>query len=186
MKKILISPIGEFDSNLLKEVGSALYRIFGYGYRIEPLISDLSFAFNKSRDQYHSTQILKRLASMAPDGCLKILALTRVDLFIPILTYVFGEAQLNGKACIVSTSRLNEDNLTVEPEKVFKTRVVKESLHEIGHTFNLTHCRNTDCIMNFCRSVKEVDARKDVLCRYCKVLLEDQKKRLDSAAAPQS
>ncbi len=176
--KILISPIGDFDPVLLQEIGDRIYQIFGYASHVAPILSDLSFAYHTDRDQYHSTLILNKLEAKVPEGYLKVLAITRVDLFIPILTYVFGEAQLNGKACIVSTFRLNEDNLSFDPEKIFRNRIVKESVHEIGHTFNLRHCKNKECIMNFCRSVKEVDLRNDLLCRYCQVFLEDEKKRL--------
>jgi len=176
--KILISPIGDFDPAVLEEIGNRIYQVFGYSSHIMPLLSDLSFAYHTGRDQYHSTPILSKLETDAPKNYLKVLALTQVDLFIPILTYVFGEAQLNGKTCIVSIFRLNEDNISVEAENVFRKRIVKEAIHEIGHTFNLRHCKNKECIMNFCRSVNEVDLRNDVPCRYCEVLIEDEKNRL--------
>ena len=176
--KILISPIGHFDPVILQDIRERIYHIFGYPSEVAPILSDLSFAYHTGRNQYHSTLILKKLAEMTPEAFLKVLALTKEDLFIPILTYVFGEAQLHGRACIVSDFRLNDDNFALEPDKLFNARIVKEAIHEIGHTFNLKHCKNADCIMNYCRSVKEVDLRQDGLCRYCAVLLEDEKKRL--------
>ena len=181
--RILISPAGDFEADLFADIGARIHTIYGYECDVAPVLSDLSFAYHAGRDQYHSTPVLSKLDALAPGKYLKILALTHVDLFIPILTYVFGEAQLNGRACIVSTFRLNEDNLSFDPDKTHKDRIVKESIHEIGHTFNLRHCRNNDCIMNYCRSVKEVDLRKDSLCRYCKVLLEDEKKMLPQRKA---
>ena len=178
--KILISPIGDFDSDLFDDIRLRIHAVYGYECDVAPLLNDLSFAYHAARDQYHSTLVLSKLDLSAPKNYLKILALTHVDLFIPILTYVFGEAQLDGRACLVSTFRLNEDNISLNPDKTFRDRIVKESIHEIGHTFNLKHCKNNDCIMNYCRSVKEVDVRKDNLCRYCNVLLEDEKKKLSS------
>jgi archaemetzincin len=175
---LLISPIGDFDPALLEEIGDRLYQVYGFPSQVAPALLDLSFAYHPAREQYHSTPILNKIGSSAPKGYLKVLVLTHVDLFIPILTYVFGEAQLDGKACIVSTFRLSEDNFSIDPEKTFNKRIIKESIHEIGHTFNLRHCKNKECIMNYCHSVKEVDLRKDFLCRYCKVLLEDEKNRL--------
>jgi len=176
--KILISPIGDFDPTIISEISGQIHRIFGYSTEVVPMLTDLSFAYHTGRKQYHSTPILVKLETFAPPEFLKILAITRVDLFIPILTYVFGEAQLGGKSCIVSTCRLNEDNWSVEPERLFKARIVKEAIHELGHTFNLRHCKSNDCIMNYCRGIEEVDLRTDQLCRYCKVLLADEEKRL--------
>ena len=101
-----------------------------------------------------------------------------VDLFIPILTYVFGEAQLGGKACIVSTHRLTEGLLADDPDGVFSRRLVKEAVHELGHTFKLRHCPERTCIMHYCRGIQDVDRKSERLCRYCRTLLADEMKRL--------
>lgn len=145
---------------------------------IKSLLQDINFACDLTRDQYHSTAILEKLASTSPPSATKIVAITHVDLFIPILTHVYGEAQLAGKACIVSTFRLQEGLSITNIEKEFENRVVKEVLHELGHTFNLRHCDDKSCIMHYCRSIKDVDRKTDQLCRYCKILLEDELKKL--------
>jgi archaemetzincin len=176
-ENIIISPIGEFDSNLIGLVGQEVHRIFGYRTQIEPLIQHVDFAFDSTRNQHCSTPIIEKLAAMAPPKAIKILGITRVDLFIPILTHVYGEAQLGGKACIISTLRLNE-GLGMGVWEPFSRRVVKEAIHELGHTFNLRHCQSPTCCMHYCRSIKDVDRKSGQLCRYCKVLLEDEMKRL--------
>ncbi|MFC1817083.1 hypothetical protein ACFL0M_14365, partial [Thermodesulfobacteriota bacterium] len=109
---------------------------------------------------------------------IKVLAITTVDLFIPILTHVYGEAQLGGKACIVSTYRLKEGLSPLSFRETHQIRVVKEALHELGHTFKLHHCQDPACIMHYCRSVKDVDRKSDQMCRYCKVFIGDEIKRL--------
>ena len=58
-------------------------------------------------------------------------------------------------------------------------RVVKESIHELGHTFSLRHCRDRECIMHYCRTIRDVDRKSDELCRYCRILLEDEVGRLE-------
>jgi archaemetzincin len=141
-----------------------------------PLLQDVDFALDHDRQQHYSTIILERIASLAPATAIKILAITKVDLFIPILTHVYGEAQLGGKACIVSTHRLNE-GLGTRVSEILYQRVVKEAIHELGHTFNLRHCRDHNCNMHYCRSVIDVDRKSDQLCRYCLVLLNDAMKR---------
>lgn len=173
---IIISPIENFRPELLKLIVREVHRIFGYRTKIKPFLQDVDFAFDLDRQQHYSTIILERLASLAPTMAIKILAITKVDLFIPILTHVYGEAQLGGKACIVSTHRLNE-GLGTSVSEIFYQRIVKEAIHELGHTFNLRHCRDHTCNMHYCRSVKDVDRKSDQLCRYCLVLLNDAIKR---------
>lgn len=175
---IIISPIGDVTLDLLDPIGKEVKRIYGYPTEILPLLDDIDFAFQPSRNQYHSTPVLERLAQNAPAEALKVLALVEVDLFIPILTHVYGEAQLGGRACIVSTIRLNEGRSYLNTQEPFQSRIVKEAVHELGHTFNLRHCPEHTCLMHYCRNEHDVDRKSDHLCRYCKVLLEDEIKRM--------
>ena len=175
---IVISPIGDVTPDLLDPVRDEVKRIYGYPTEVLALLDDLEFAFQPNRNQYHSTPILEQLALNAPADALKVLALVEVDLFIPILTHVFGEAQLGGRACIVSTIRLNEGHSYLNTQEPFLSRIVKEAIHELGHTFNLRHCRENTCLMHYCRNENDVDLKSDQLCRYCKVLLDDERKRL--------
>ena len=160
-------------------IASELNRIFGYPTEVLSLLDDIDFAFQPGRNQYHSTPVLEQLALSAPADAIKVLALVEVDLFIPILTHVYGEAQLGGKACIVSTIRLNEGRSYQNTQEPFQSRIVKEAIHELGHTFNLRHCREHTCLMHYCRDESDVDRKSDQLCRYCKVLLEDEIKRME-------
>jgi archaemetzincin len=174
--RILIAPVGGFGPEGLAEVELAVARVFGATTAVQPLLPDLSFAFDTHRDQYHSTPILSALAAAAPPWAFKVLALTEVDLFIPILTHVFGEAQLGGRCCIVSLRRLNPAAFgfpwAVRPEPG-ESRIVKEAVHELGHTFGLRHCRDARCTMHYCRSETDVDRKSGEFCRYCRTLLAD-------------
>ncbi len=175
---IIISPVGAFAPDLLEAIGPAVHRTYRTDARVMPLLHDIEFAFDPKRAQYGSTPVLTKLSSAAPPWALKVLALVREDLFIPILTHVFGEAQMGGKAAIVSTARLY-DNLSLPLHRdIFIQRAIKEILHELGHTFSLRHCRDHRCIMHYSNSVADVDRRSDTLCRYCEILLADEIKRL--------
>jgi len=178
---IIISPIGNFDTSILKSIAQELTRIFGYQVEISPLLQTLSFALDPERRQYHSTLILEKLAAVTPSHTIKVLAITSKDLFIPILTYVYGEAQLGGKTCIISTHRLSEGISPVHQKAIYYQRVVKEAVHEVGHTFNLRHCKNEDCIMHYCRSIKDVDSKSDQFCRYCDILTKDEIKKIEGS-----
>ena len=176
--KILISRIGDLDSGLIEEIGEDLFNIFGYPVESLPIIEDIDFALDPVRNQYHSTMILEKLAGLAPPDTLKIVAVFDKDLFIPILTHVYGEAQLGGKASIISTYRLTDNLPPVDPQRAFYNRLLKEAIHELGHTFNIRHCPDRSCAMHYCRTIKDVDTKSGRFCRYCKILLEDEKKRL--------
>lgn len=173
--------MGEFAPELLNSIGKEITRIFGYPTDVLSLLDDLEFAFHPNRNQYHSTPILEQLAQQTPAGAIKVLALVEVDLFIPILTHVYGEAQLGGKACMVSTIRLNDGHSLLNTQEPFQGRIVKEAIHELGHTFKLRHCRDHTCLMHYCRDERDVDRKSDQLCRYCRILLDDEIKRLQKS-----
>ena len=175
---ILISPIGEFADELVRAVSTEIERAFGFATETGAILDDISFALDQNRQQYHSTMILDHLAAGMPEHCLRVLAITQVDLFIPILTHVYGEAQLGGAASIVSTFRLNESGSAMNITPKFKERIVKEAIHELGHTFNLRHCPEHTCIMHYCRNEEDVDRKSDELCRYCKIMVDDEIKKL--------
>ena len=175
---IAISPIGNLSIEHIQPVRDEINRLFGYPTEIIPLLDDVEFAYHQDRDQYHSTLILEKLTALSPSRVIKVLGIVHVDLFIPILTHVFGEAQLGGKSCIISTYRLREDLSISSSESSLASRILKEAIHELGHTFKLRHCREKACIMHYCRSIKDVDYKSKHFCRYCGVLVEDEKKRL--------
>ena len=175
---IVISPVGDIDSELFEPISIEINRIFSYKTEIIPLLQDVNFAFDPGRKQHHSTPILEKLAKTAPPQAIKVLGITEVDLFIPILTHVYGEAQLGGAACIISTHRLAEGLSIAADKDTYYGRVAKEAVHELGHTFKLRHCKDNACIMHYCRSIKDVDRKSEQLCRYCRTLLEDEMKRI--------
>ena len=121
-------------------------------------------AFDPARGQHSSTVILRWLVERVPAGVRKVLAVTDVDLFIPVLTFVYGEAQLNGVAAVVSTARLT----TGEPSQ-FLGRVVKTCVHEIGHTFGLVHCDAPRCVMRRSTNVAGLDLKSAAFCDDCLV-----------------
>ena len=175
---IIISPIGDLDSSLIGKINKGVSQRFGYPVKIVSLLKSIDFALSSDRDQYHSTQIIDRLASMAPPQTIRILAICDKDLFIPILTHVYGEAQLGGMACIISTFRLRDELPVINPQKTFYQRAIKEAIHELGHTFKLRHCKDPTCSMHYCRVIKDVDNKSEQFCRYCKIFLEDEMKRI--------
>ena len=125
-------------------------------------------AFDARRQQHSSTTILKWLVRRGPpDG--RIVAMTDADLFIPVLTFVYGEAQLGGTAAVFSTARLLAESGRPRENSLFDERVVKECIHELGHTFGLVHCDTPGCVMTRSVNVIEVDAKRTALCEDCAI-----------------
>ncbi len=126
-------------------------------------------AFDPKRNQHSSGEILKWLLPLAPAGG-KVLGVTDRDLFIPILTYVFGEAQLGGAAAVISSARLG-DELDLFGPRVVRERLAKEAVHELGHCHGLRHCQTPGCVMGRSASVREVDEKGLGLCSDCRGVL---------------
>src|SRR5690242_7585490 len=79
----------------------------GFEVPVTPMqMPDLEFTYDAARRQYASLPVLEMLARICPAGALKLLAVTECDLFIPVLTFVFGHAQLAGRVAVISFARL--------------------------------------------------------------------------------
>ena len=110
-------------------MGEKVSGIFGCPVNICEFLNDIEFAYSSERHQYNSILIINKLSETAPEDYLKVIALCKKDLFIPVLTYVFGEAQLNGRSCIVSIYRLKDTKAFINPDGAFGERVIKEAVH---------------------------------------------------------
>jgi len=126
-------------------------------------------SFDPRRQQHSSTVILKWLLETRPRQSGKIVGITDADLFIPILTFVYGEAQLGGRAAVVSTARLIPDTGLRPDPHLLRSRVLKETVHELGHTFGLLHCPTPTCVMARSVNLVHVDAKEPALCHDCQI-----------------
>jgi archaemetzincin len=156
--------------SLVRELAPALARIFGSPCSVdaEPFAAD--FAFDPARGQYHSTCILERLGRLRrPPNDTRVLGVTPLDLFVPVLTFVFGEAQLDGRCALVSYHRLREEFYGLPPnDELLRARLLKESVHELGHTFGLRHCDYWECVMASSHAVERLDLKGAELCSACR------------------
>ena len=131
-------------------------------------LPDVEFAFDARRKQYGSIPVLEMLTRLCPADAAKLVSLTERDLFIPVLTFVFGHAQLSGRVAVVSLARLRQEFYGMEPNRaVFLDRVRKEVLHETGHTFGLVHCADRSCAMSLSTRVQQIDEKRAAFCAAC-------------------
>ena len=100
---------------------------------------------------------------------MRAIGVTRLDLFVPILTLVFGEAELGGRCAVVSLQRLGERFYGLPArEELLRERLVKEAVHELGHTFGLRHCEDWRCVMTSSHAVDRLDVKGQEFCRECR------------------
>ena len=125
-------------------------------------------AFNKFRDQYISDLLLEYLDKNVPAISLGV---TNADLYTKGMNFIFGQAKLN-RAAIVSFNRLTQTTGIRANDKQILDRVVKESIHELGHVLGLNHCKTKGCIMTEAINVKDVDVKGKEFCHMCSIQLK--------------
>ncbi len=176
MNAIHLLPLGDAERALSGSLQHGLEEVFHMPVRMLSSAIDIEPFFDEERAQYNSTEILLHLKRNAPallrgelDGSgYKLLALTSADLFIPILTYVFGEAEVGGAVAVVSYNRLQTERYGLPPDPaLLLERTLKEAVHELGHLFALLHCPDPACVMYSSSYVEDIDPKGSVFCAEC-------------------
>lgn len=151
----------------LRPLGDFLFQAFQVPVRVRADTLDAERAWDPERGQYYSTRILRMLQAMVYDDAV-VLGVTGLDLFVPVLSFVFGEAQLDGNCALVSFHRLREEFYGMpRREWLLERRLEKEAAHEIGHTFGLRHCLNWECVMASSYGVELLDVKGAAFCASC-------------------
>ncbi|MDP2723940.1 MAG: archaemetzincin [Bacteroidales bacterium] len=165
---IILVTCGHFEKEVLRLISDDITRAFHHPVVQKECSFDLSSFYNPGRRQYDGNGILKMVAEKAPTNALKTIGLFRVDLFIPILTYIFGQAFLNGNTGIASLFRLKNELYGLEHNNTLQIeRFRKVILHELGHTFGLIHCQYPICVMRSSTYVEDIDQKKISFCQNC-------------------
>lgn len=166
--EIHLVPVGRIDPAVMAWLALALGDSLKLSCVVRDTAIDPSDAYHPARQQYHSTHILSKLTRLDGDDETKILGVAEVDLFIPILTFVFGEAQVGHRAAVVSVYRLRQSFYGLpEDEALFYERCEKEAIHELGHAFGLVHCLRFECVMHFSNSIEQIDLKSNAFCADC-------------------
>lgn len=173
MESIYLLPLGQIGSKVLKFLKKILEEKFGCSVTIKKPLEVPEQTYDSRHKQYNSTKILAYLNEKSSKEATKELALTEVDLYAEGLSFVFGEAEMNGRWAIVSLARLYPQFYQLEPdEALLKERAVKEVIHELGHTFGLGHCSITACVMYFSNSIIDTDLKEKNFCSDCQNKLQ--------------
>ena len=173
--------MGEVDEEAIEAAGRRAALAFGLVAARRPSLPAPAYAFDPARRQYESTAILRAIVEARDPAAARVLAVTEVDLCIPMLTFVFGQAQLDGSAALVSLARLRQEYYGLPANRALLVeRAGREALHEMGHTFGLVHCPEPPCAMSLSHNVRQIDARDGGFCPGCRALIAEARTRLDA------
>ncbi len=167
-----IQPFGDVPELVLKIIAANIEAYFKVAAEILPPRDTPDFALDKRRLQYNAGTILKTLPLFLPGHCTKIMGVVCTDIFIPIFSYSYGEAEQGGNFALISLFRLDKNPDGSSPgSALFYERAAKVALHELGHLFNLFHCDEKTCLMHFSGTMDDLDKIPFYLCRYCSAFL---------------
>ena len=165
--KITLKPLGNIVDETMEELKDRVGGIFQCRVQMEAGFDDLGEAYNAERKQYLSSKLLTALGRAEKEE--RVVGIADVDLYVPRLNYVFGEADMVARTAIISLYRLRQEYYGLAPdEALLLERAVKEVVHELGHTFGLGHCPNNRCVMHFSNSLADTDLKEAHFCNTCR------------------
>jgi len=166
---ILIINHGNFEKEFLGSIAESITRVYHLPVSFRESHIDLSEFYDPMRRQYNGNKLMNELDSLSSQNLIKHIGLFRVDLFNPILTYIFGQAALNGNIGVASLYRLrNEQYGMKKDENLLLERFQKVIIHELGHMFGLVHCHVPPCVMRSSTYVEDIDQKEPHLCSKCR------------------
>jgi archaemetzincin len=172
--ELTILPLKFSNDKLLNDLLFRLKFVFNNVKVLNALI-DIEHTYSIQRRQFYSTKIIETIkeSNLVPTGF--VLILTDMDLFVPVLTHIYGEAELEGRFSIVSVCRLHEEFYTSETNySLLLERSYKEIIHELGHNIGLKHCKDWRCVMHSSSGIEEVDIKGSIFCEQCHILVKNK------------
>ena len=168
-QNIALISFGYFDNDFLRDVAKAVKNEFYCEVNMKEGHLDLIEFYDPVRRQYNGSKLLYHIEEYFASDLSKTIGLFSVDLFIPILTYIFGQAFLNGRSGIASDYRLSNVRYGITADdKLLLERFRKEVIHELGHTFGLIHCHVPTCVMRSGTYVEDIDQKEESFCPACR------------------
>lgn len=173
-KKVTLVTLGYFEREILEKVAAVIEKEIKIQVDFRMMHFDLESYYDPVRKQYNGNSLLKYVETNLAYEDRKTIALVAVDLYIPILTYIFGQAYLNGNSGIASLYRLGNERYGLPRDEVLlQRRFAKEIIHELGHCYGLIHCHTFDCVMKVSTYVEDIDQKSASFCSKCRQQIDN-------------
>jgi len=183
--------IGDLDQLILRKLKKNLEKAFKEFIISVNILQETILLkeaeYNPKRSQYNASKILDKINNYIQNKrSFRILGIIDKDIFSSSLNFVFGlamspksEFARKPVVALISITRLRE-SFYRRPQinALFELRILKEAIHELGHTFNLGHC-NKFCVMRFSNSLTDTDEKPPKFCDSCLEKLRSFFKKLD-------
>jgi archaemetzincin len=183
--RIGVVPIGEVPALPVKAVAAHIEGYLNLAVDVLPALPTPIGAYDPGRLQYDAALVLKILEETTLRSFDKVIGIVSVDLFIPIFTYVYGEAAQGGRCAVASLYRLTRNlDGSLVPQHLLLERAGKVSLHELCHLYDLPHCMDERCLMHFSGDLTTLDKTPPYLCRYCSLFLREALEKAQFVTRP--
>jgi len=182
-RKIILRPLAQIDSRITGILKQGLEQTFNCPVEIKAQISNLDDAYEPKRKQYLAPRLLATLRSFNMESGERCLGIVDIDLYSPGLNFIFGEADIGSGVAIISLYRLRQKCYGLPPDEgLYQSRAIKEAIHELGHTYYLSHCPDAKCVMHFSNSLADTDIKEASFCQKCQQRLKEEGVNRDATA----
>jgi archaemetzincin len=168
---VFMQPLGVFNDSLAKRLQDEIQRSLSVKAILMPAIGLPSNAWYAPRHRYWADSILLLLKPLHNIKDNYTLGITEEDIStkkdLQPNWGVMGLGFQPGNCCVVSTYRLYKYPQT---QKQLLEKLLKVSLHELGHNFGLPHCINKNCIMTDAKGKDNLTNEID-FCPVCRKML---------------
>lgn len=176
---IYLIKIGNLDQSMLEKLKINLeQKLKNFNFSFEILQDDFELedlVDNSEKDQYYAPEILNKLSLyLKRTHIFRLIGVMNKDIYGLGYNFIFGIANEFSGVGLISISRLTENfykkkeliHRKKETSTDIELRILKDAIHELGHTFGLKHCEH-NCIMKFSDSLSDIDKKSENFCASC-------------------
>jgi archaemetzincin len=157
---IAVAIVGKAPRSAIETLTPVLRETFDVRVVTAPDLPIPLSSWNAWRQQYSAPSILDALASAKRPEWERLIGIADVNLYVPDLNFVFGAADARRGVAVFSLARLRAG----ADEALLSRRAATEAVHELGHTYGLSHCDKPTCVMWFSNSLSESDRKGTTFC----------------------